>query len=82
MPVLLGQKLPRVASILAWGFFLVSICVPVSMVRASSLFLNPSSGTYAVGSIIPVDVIVDTEGKTINAISGTLGFPEGIVRPT
>jgi hypothetical protein len=56
--------------------------VPVSVARASSLFLNPSTGTYAVGSIIPVDVIVDTEGKTINAISGTLEFPEGMVQPT
>ncbi|MCR4274978.1 MAG: hypothetical protein NUW02_02940 [Candidatus Campbellbacteria bacterium] len=78
----LGQKDSRIISILPILFLLFSVLTPVSMARASSLFLNPSSGTYAVGSIIPVDVIVDTDGKTINAISGTLEFPEGVVKPT
>ncbi len=82
MLVWLGQKLPRVTDILFRGFVVALLFVPCVQADASSLFLNPSSGTYAVGSIIPVDVIVDTNGETINAISGTLVFPKALVVPT
>lgn len=49
--------------------------------HAATLLLNPSTGSYAVGSTIALEVLVDTEGKTINAVSGTLLYPTESLRP-
>ena len=50
--------------------------------QAASFLLNPSVGSYAVGSVVPLDIIIDTEGEVINAVSATLSFNEDSVRPT
>lgn len=50
--------------------------------HAATLSLNPSTGSYAVGSTVALDVLVDTEGETINAVSGTLAYPAESLRPT
>ncbi len=51
------------------------------VLHAATLLLNPSNGSYAVGSVVPVEVIVDTEGETINAVSGELSYDATHVRP-
>lgn len=57
------------------------LCVPVFS-HAASLSLNPSQGSFAVGSSISLEVLVDTEGNTINAVSGALSYPKESLRPT
>lgn len=49
---------------------------------AATLSLNPSTGSYDVGSTIALEVLVDTEGKTINAVSGILAYSPATLRPT
>lgn len=53
---------------LAW----FAIAVPA---QAASFSVNPSSGTYAVGSTFDVSVILNTEGQSINAVQMQLSFP-------
>lgn len=45
------------------------------IVFAASLKLDPSSGAFTVGSVFDVSLLIDTEGKSINAIQSTLSFP-------
>src|SRR3989344_6245270 len=42
---------------------------------ATSLSLSPSSGVFSVGSTFNVSVLLDTEGKSINALDVSLLFP-------
>jgi len=42
---------------------------------ATSLSVSPVSGTFSVGSTFTASVILDTEGKSINALSVFLTFP-------
>jgi hypothetical protein len=60
---------------------LLSFLLWVPSAHAASLFLNPSNGTYAVGSVISVDILVNTEGETVNAISGDIAYPPSILSP-
>jgi hypothetical protein len=62
-------------SIIAWLFF-------SAPVYSATLSLNPSTGSYVVGSSVALEVIVDTEGETINAVSGSLEYPTESLRPT
>ncbi len=55
--------------------------VPTHRATASSFILNPSSGSYIVGSMIPVAIFVDTEGVNINAVSGELVYSADVLRP-
>ncbi len=41
----------------------------------ASLKLSPSSGTYEVGSLVDISMMVDTGGESINAVAATLRFP-------
>lgn len=58
-------------------FFFLCLCSFPSKGFAASLFLNPASGTYAVGDFIRVTVLVSSEGSSLNVVSGTLTFPPG-----
>lgn len=60
--------------------FISVFVVPLSA-SAAALLLNPSSGSYAVGSTVPVDVIIDTENASINAVSGVLTYDDTAVNP-
>src|SRR3989344_607069 len=42
---------------------------------ATSLSVSPVSGTFSVGSTFNVSVLLDTEGKSINALTVFLTFP-------
>jgi len=43
--------------------------------QASSLFLSPDSGTFLTGSTFNVSVLLDTKGKSVNALQVFLTFP-------
>ncbi len=45
------------------------------IISASSLSLSPSSGTFTVGSTFDVAVLLDTKGKSVNALQLFLSFP-------
>lgn len=60
--------------------FTAVFVVPLSA-SAAAFLLNPSSGSYAVGSTVPVDVIIDTESASINAVSGMLTYDVTAVKP-
>lgn len=75
------QKEPgKFAQILSLLLFVVIFILPNTVDAASFLF-NPSTGSYAVGSTVPVDVIIDTEDDSINAVSGVLTYDDTAVRP-
>lgn len=64
--------------------FFVFLFLP-SAVSASTLRAGSSSGTFTVGSTFTVNVLVDTEGETINTVEASLGFPADklqLVSPT
>ncbi len=42
---------------------------------AASFLLSPSSGTFTVGSTFDVAVLLDTQGKSVNALDVDLRFP-------
>lgn len=55
------------------------VFVPLSFAMANSgvlLYLTPSQGTYSIGDLINVSVMVNTKDKTINAVKSTLSFNE------
>jgi hypothetical protein len=53
------------------GFLLVG---GMAKAEAATLDISPSSGTYAVGSIITARVVVRSGGQSINAVSGQIHF--------
>ncbi|OGI63783.1 hypothetical protein A2914_01245 [Candidatus Nomurabacteria bacterium RIFCSPLOWO2_01_FULL_41_21] len=57
-------------------FIVLFICllIPESSF-ASTLSLSPSAGTFSVGSTFNVSVLLDTKGKSINALQVFLTFP-------
>lgn len=56
--------------------FFVFLLFP-KLSSAATLFLSPSSGTYGASDKISVSVKVNTEGQSVNAIDGTIGFNPG-----
>lgn len=63
--------------ILFFIFLLFSLILPVlpKTAWASSLSINPPNGNFAVGSTFDVSVVLDTKGKSINALQIFLSFP-------
>lgn len=47
--------------------------------EAAVVYLAPSSGSYDVGNIINVDLIVNTQGVAINNAEATLNFPTDLL---
>lgn len=45
-------------------------------IKAATLSVNPSSGTFSVGSTFDVSVLLNTEGASINALEVSLVFPQ------
>ena len=54
-------------------FFGVILILP-GRVEAATLSLSPSSGTFSVGSTFDASLLLDTNGKSINAIAVSLSF--------
>jgi hypothetical protein len=43
--------------------------------NAAALSVNPTSGTFTVGSTFDVSILLDTEGESVNALKVLLSFP-------
>jgi hypothetical protein len=48
---------------------------------AASLSLSPGQGTYVEGAVIPVDIIVESDEQSANAVSGTIVFTGASLTP-
>lgn len=66
----------------AWGGLIVlavlgTLLFPPTATHAAgaSLRIAPTSGTYEVGSLVDISILVDTGGEAVNAVSATLLFP-------
>src|SRR3989338_12449 len=46
-----------------------------TIAQAASLYFIPASGSYEVGSALPVSVYVSSEDEAMNAVSGVVTFP-------
>src|SRR3989338_9415676 len=55
------------------------ISVPGAPAHAARLFLAPASGNFSVGQTFAVSILVDSVGESINAVSGTISFPHGLL---
>ena len=57
--------------------FIISVFVTAPfVVYADTLYISPSSGTYSAGKTFPVRVLVSSTAQPINAVSGTISFPQ------
>ncbi|MEK7606366.1 MAG: cohesin domain-containing protein [Patescibacteria group bacterium] len=64
------------------GISIIALLLLVaSSVEAATLSISPEQGTYVVGALIPVDVIVTSETRSVNAVSGTFSFSNKILEP-
>lgn len=48
--------------------------------HAATLSLSPSSGTFSVGSTFDVSIFLNTNGKSVNALSVALSFPPDMLQ--
>jgi len=55
--------------------FLIFFSIFFHKAEASALLLSPTTGTFVVGSTFEVSVLLDTQGKSINALDVDLHFP-------
>ena len=64
-----------------FAFVLSFLALPIffslgaAQAEASTLYLNPASGNYTVGSTFNVSVLLNTAGESINALTASLSFP-------
>jgi len=55
------------------------IAAPSAYGAGASLYFSPSAGNYKVGDLLPVDVLVNTEGKAINLVEAKINFPSELL---
>lgn len=67
----IGLKLTRVS--LVFILLFVALLWP-QLILAATLSVSPATGVYTTGSTFTVTVVVNTDGKAINAADGTLSF--------
>ena len=60
--------------------FLVVICSHSLAAHAATMSLSPSTGTFSVGSTFDVSITLDTNGKSVNALAVSLGFPPDMLQ--
>ncbi len=60
------------------GFFVFSF-FGARAANAATLYLSPSSGDFTVGNIFTANILVNTEGVTINNAEATVNFPSGLL---
>lgn len=54
--------------------FIVGIIFSTQVAEAATLGLSPSTGVYSINGTFTARVIVNTDGKSVNAAEGTLSF--------
>jgi hypothetical protein len=73
--------LPRIAR--AVGVILgVLMFAVASHAHAASLYLSPTSGSYAPGDTFSVGVYVSSTDQAMNAVSGTISYPPSMIEVT
>ncbi len=74
----------RYATLLLWGSFLTLflMCSLTPTASAATLYLSPTTGSYAVGSTFTVSVYVSSPDQSENAVSGTISFPPDVLQVT
>ncbi|MDO8442889.1 MAG: hypothetical protein Q7S81_01330 [bacterium] len=50
-----------------------------SVAQAATLYFSPSSGSYAVGSVLPINIYVSSADQAMNAVSGAISFPSDML---
>jgi hypothetical protein len=74
-----GEMAVRTARTFFFGFFTLLLFASLSffpkITEAATFSLGPSSGSYPVGSTFDVQVFLDTQGKSVNAIELSLKYP-------
>jgi len=70
----------KISSIL-FSFVLVFSFLPLPT-RAASFSFSPAGGSYQVGKPFSVSFFINTEGKVMNAASGTVSFPTSLLEVT
>lgn len=76
----------RMKSFLLGGFFVsvlfFAALVHPSIASAGTLYLSPSSGSYAVGATFTVNVMVSSADQSANGYSGTVSYPSDLLELT
>ena len=57
------------------GFCLTLLAASPLTTEAAALLISPTSGTFTVGSTFDVQILLDTEGKSVNALDIDFRFP-------
>jgi hypothetical protein len=58
-----------------FSIFLLPFFIPSALAEGeASLYLSPSTGSYAIGEVFPAAVLINTGGKTINTAEGKISF--------
>lgn len=68
-----NYKIITIVIVLVLSIF--SFVSPVAA-QTASLYFSPSTGSYVVGSTFAVNVYVSSTNQAINAVSGTVSFPQ------
>ncbi len=63
-------------------FFIALSFVFAINVKAATLTLIPESKIVKIGEEVSIDVKIDTEGESINAVQGTINFPAALLEAT
>lgn len=61
------------------SIFVISFSLIPFICFAARLYLEPSQGEYYQNDTFLIDVLLDTEGKSINAVEVNLSFPKNIL---
>ena len=58
----------------------VSACLPLHVAEAATLYLSPAVSTVAVGNIVTLNVMVNSEGEAINNSETSIQFPTDLLQ--
>lgn len=73
-----NKRLQVLKFVLLLGFFAIML-FSAKTVNAATLYFSPSSGSFLVGDILSVDVLVNTQGESINNSDAVINFPSGLL---
>ncbi len=59
--------------------FCTFLILGVKTANAAVLYFSPSSGSFSVGDILNVSILVNTQGKEINNTGAVINFPTGLL---
>ncbi len=69
------NKISKWRQVILSVFFLSSLLFFPGRILASTLSVQPVTGTFTVGSVFDVSVLLDTKGKSVNVVKLSLSFP-------